>query len=70
MFDCKRVLSKIDTIDRFVDLYANVVRRMDIAIESYLGQDSGSLEPNDIPKSNCSVWILGRKYNAIQGLSF
>lgn len=40
---------------------------MDIALENYLGQDTGSLEPNDIPKSNCSVWILGRKYNAIQG---
>lgn len=50
-----------------MDLYANVIRRMDLAFENYLAQDNNSIEPDDIPKTNNSVWILGRKYNAIQG---
>lgn len=50
-----------------MDLYANVVRRMDSVLEAYLGQDGGPLEPDDIPKTNSPVWILGKRYNAIQG---
>lgn len=40
---------------------------MDLAFENYLAQDANSIEPDDIPKTNSPVWILGRKYNAIQG---
>lgn len=50
-----------------MDLYANVVRRMDLAFENYLAQDNSLIEPDDIPKTNSPVWILGRRYNAIQG---
>lgn len=59
---------KVGKIDRFAELYANVVRRMDLAFESYLAQDNNLIEPDDIPKTNNPVWILGRRYNAIQGL--
>lgn len=48
-------------------MYANVVRRMDLAFENYLAQDGNAIEPDDIPKTNNPVWILGHKYNAIQG---
>lgn len=57
-----------EKIDRISDFYSNVVRRMDLAFESYLAQDSSLIEPDDIPKTNNPVWILGRKYNAIQGV--
>lgn len=40
---------------------------MEAVFETYLGQVEGSLEPDDIPKTNTTVWILGKKYNAIQG---
>lgn len=41
---------------------------MDSVFEAYLGQDGGMLlEPDDIPKTNDPVWILGKQYNAIQG---
>lgn len=41
---------------------------MDSVFEAYLGQDTGILsEPDDIPKTNDPVWILGKQYNAIQG---
>lgn len=57
-------------IDRISSLYANVVRKMDSVFEAYLGQDAGLLlEPDDIPKTNDPVWILGKQYNAIQGKS-
>lgn len=56
------------TIDRISSLYVNVVRKMDSVFEAYLGQDAGMLlEPDDIPKTNDPVWILGKQYNAIQG---
>lgn len=62
------MLIKVEKIDRFVDLYTNVVRRMDLAFENYLAaQDNSLIEPDDIPKTNSPVWILGRRYNAIQG---
>lgn len=38
---------------------------MDLAFDSYL--DNNSIEPDDIPKTNDPVWVLGRSYNAIQG---
>lgn len=41
---------------------------MDSVFESYLGGTEGTLEPDDIPKTNEPVWILGKKYNAIQEL--
>lgn len=41
---------------------------MDLAFENYLAaQDNNLIEPEDIPKTNSPVWILGRQYNAIQG---
>lgn len=40
---------------------------MDSVLEAYLGQDGGPLEPDDIPKTNNPVWILGKKYSAVQG---
>lgn len=55
-------------IDRISTLCANVIRKMDSVFEAYLGQDAGMLlEPDDIPKTNDPVWILGKHYNAIQG---
>lgn len=39
---------------------------MDVFEVYYLGQDG--LEPDDIPKTDEPVWILGKKYNAVQGL--
>lgn len=38
---------------------------MDLAFEGYL--DNNLIEPDDIPKTNDPVWVLGRSYNAIQG---
>lgn len=43
---------------------------MDLAFENYLAQaqDSNLIDLDDIPKTNRDpVWILGRRYNAIQG---
>lgn len=55
-------------IDRISSLYVNVIRKMDSVFEAYLGPDAGILsEPDDIPKTNDPVWILGKQYNAIQG---
>lgn len=56
-------------IERISTLYANVISKMDSVFEAYLGQDGGMLmEPDDIPKTNDPVWILGKEYNAIQEL--
>lgn len=63
----KSIILKTGKIDRLGDFYANVLRRMDLAFESYLAQDNNLNEPDDIPKTNNPVWILGRRYNAIQG---
>lgn len=62
-----------------VGLYAQLTRKMDSVFEAYLGPDSilagavggavGSGEPEDIPKRNTNVWLLGKRYNAIQGES-
>lgn len=41
---------------------------MDLAFENYLAQDSNAIEHDDIPHTNEAVWILGRRYNAIQGV--
>lgn len=61
-------------IDRVQQLYANVVANvMDSVFDSYFVQD-GTIDPNDInddiPKTNDFVWILGKKYNALQGFCF
>lgn len=58
-------------IDRVQQLYANVVASvMDSVFETYLGVQDGSIEPDDIPKTNEPVWILAKKYNAIQGFVY
>ncbi|CAD7080003.1 unnamed protein product [Hermetia illucens] len=44
---------------------------MDSVFEQYLGPDGANLvyaEPDDIPKTNATVWILGKSYNSIQEL--
>lgn len=73
-------LQCIANIDRFIDLYSNVSRKMDSVFDAYLGPDgvlagavAGAVagatgEPDDIPNINTTVWILGRSYNAIQEL--
>lgn len=65
-------LEKFDfgKIDRITEFYSNVVRKMDLALESYIAQDINSIEPDDIPKTNNPVWILGRSYSAVQGNIF
>lgn len=58
-----------------VSLYAQLIRGMDSVFEAYLGPDSvlagavgGAVgELDDIPKRNTDVWLLGKRYNAIQG---
>ncbi|XP_068140140.1 cysteine protease ATG4B [Drosophila tropicalis] len=55
-----------------VGLYAHISRTMDSVFEAYLGSESvlvgGSFEPEDIPKKNTEVFVLGKTYNAIQEL--
>lgn len=34
----------------------------------YLSADGNNAEPEDIPKTKESVWILGKKYSAVQGM--
>ncbi|XP_058815447.1 cysteine protease ATG4B [Topomyia yanbarensis] len=41
---------------------------MDYMLDTYVGYDIGSVEPDDIPKTDDAVWILGKQYNAIQDL--
>lgn len=68
-------LQSIAKIDRLIAIYANVSRKMDSVFEAYLGPDgvlagavAGAVgEPDDIPKANTTVWVLGKRYNAIQG---
>lgn len=38
---------------------------MDCMFEAYL--EATALEPDDIPQTNEPVWILGQKYNSIEG---
>lgn len=33
----------------------------------YLSSDGNNVEPDDIPQTKESVWVLGKKYSAIQG---
>lgn len=68
-------------IDRLFIFYTNVVRRMDSVFETYLGPDgvfTGAMvgavantigEPEDIPRLDIDVWILGKNYNALQEVS-
>lgn len=54
----------------FNNFVFNVLFKMESMFESYLGVGGlvdGALEPDDIPKTNEPVWILGKKYSAIQG---
>lgn len=36
----------------------------------YLAPETNVSEPDDIPKTHNPVWILGRRYNAIQGILY
>lgn len=60
---------KFGIIDRLEGLYVNVYRTMESVFETYLGgpQDGTFGDPEDIPKTNEPVWILGKKYSAILG---
>lgn len=42
---------------------------MDMMFEAYLTQESGHLEPEDIPHTKEPVWILGKKYSAVHGMA-
>uniref|UniRef100_U5EYR5 Cysteine protease n=1 Tax=Corethrella appendiculata TaxID=1370023 RepID=U5EYR5_9DIPT len=43
---------------------------MDYVIDAYVGYDIGTVEPDDIPKTDDTVWLLGKSYNTIQELEF
>lgn len=37
-------------------------------LDAYVGYDIGSVaEPDDIPRTDDTVWILGKQYRAIEG---
>jgi len=40
---------------------------MDMMFEAYLTQEAGHLDPDDIPHTKDPVWVLGKKYRAIDG---
>jgi choline kinase len=40
---------------------------MDMMFEAYLTQEAGHMEPDDIPHTKDPVWVLGKKYRAIDG---
>lgn len=41
---------------------------MDYMLDAYVGYDIGSVaEPDDIPRTDDTVWILGKQYRAIEG---
>jgi cysteine protease ATG4 len=40
---------------------------MDMMFEAYLTQEAGHLDPDDIPHTEDPVWVLGKKYRAIDG---
>lgn len=60
-----------------VGLSDQLSRIMESVFEAYLGPDSvlasavgqavGGGESEDIPRRNTDVWVLGKRYNAIQG---
>lgn len=41
---------------------------MDMMFEAYLTNEAVQLEPDDIPNTKDPVWILGKKYSAIDGM--
>lgn len=41
---------------------------MDMMFEAYLTQEAGHLDPDDIPHTKDPVWVLGKKYRAIDDL--
>ena len=66
--------AKSDKVDLYYSVFnqiADVLKRntvkMDYMFDAYVGYDIGSLEPDDIPKTEDDVWILGKKYNSEQG---
>ena len=59
--------SQITIIDRFEDFYVNVYRKMESVFESLSDSTSTTDPEKDIPKTNDPVFILGKRYNAIQG---
>lgn len=40
---------------------------MDYMLDAYVGYDIGSIEPDDIPKTDDVVWVLAKQYNATEG---
>lgn len=36
----------------------------------YLSSDPNNIEPGDIPQTQESVWVLGKKYSPVQGSFF
>lgn len=40
---------------------------MECVFETYLNQEHSQLDAIDIPHTKEPVWILGKKYNPIQG---
>lgn len=35
----------------------------------YLSAEGNNVEPDDIPQTKENVWILGKKYSPVQGMS-
>lgn len=62
-FSRYRIQKLLLAIDRLTNFYFNVVKKMD-----YLAPEYSVTESDDIPRTNSPVWILGRRYNAIQGI--
>lgn len=58
--DLKRMIKRRSS--KFLERLHN----MDMMFEAYLTHESGILEPDDIPRTNNPVWILGKQYNAVQ----
>lgn len=64
----------IAKIDRILEICINVTKKMDSVFDGVLSAAADGVlsatagEPDDIPKSNTTVWILGKSYNSIQGL--
>lgn len=40
---------------------------MECVFETYLSPEFSHVDANDIPQTKEPVWILGKKYNPIQG---
>jgi hypothetical protein len=40
---------------------------MDMMFEVHLTQEAGHLDPDDIPHTKDPVWVVGKKYRAVDG---